>query len=151
MRSMEAIALEVWEEEVTTLKQQVREGSVTLDEAQRRRAVIDEACVLFAQGRDQEAVFGVEGSRLNTPISGYFNRRFAYKRHADFMAGLPASARTETRDFPVQWPERWWVATSTMRRPPHRTLPTGTGRRPLQERPPRAVPETDEAPSRSRL
>ena len=69
MRSMEAIALEVWEEEVTTLKQQVREGTVTLEEAQRRRTVIDEACALFAKGRDQEAVFGVEVSRLNTPIS----------------------------------------------------------------------------------
>ena len=54
MRSMETFALKVWEAEVTALKQQVREGTLTLDEAQRRRAVLDEACALFAQGRHEE-------------------------------------------------------------------------------------------------
>ncbi len=116
MRSMETIALKVWEEEVTALKELVRAGTVTLDEAQRRRAVIDEACALFADGRPEEAGFGVGGCRMNTPVSGYFNRRFALGLHADWVASLAPQSRSAVPAFNRPWPEgRWWVSTSTTR------------------------------------
>ena len=115
MRTPEQIAMEVWEEEISALKQHLRAGTIDVAEAQRRRAVLDESCALFAQGRHEEAVFGVGGCWLNTPLSGYLNRRFAHEFHTDWMAGLPPGARTEVRPFTLAWPERWWVSSSKAR------------------------------------
>jgi len=111
MRPPEQLAMEVWEEEVTALKEHLREGTIDMAEARRRRSVVDEVCALYAQGKPEEALCG--NGRLNTPISGYFNRRFAYKTHADWVASLPPSLQGELPSFTLSWPRgAWWVSCS---------------------------------------
>jgi len=127
MRTPEQLAMEVWEEEVATLEQHLRERTIDVAEAERRRAVVDEVCALYAQGKQEEALFG--NGRLNTPISGYFNRRFAYKTHADWVASLPPSAQWELPKVDLAWPKgAWWVACSSRGTSPEGTVPQGIER-----------------------